>query len=53
MGGEEGGSEGGETGGGGGGGGEVNLEELKVRSASPPKTLHPAAADAYLMFQVG
>ncbi|KAK4313902.1 hypothetical protein Pmani_014784 [Petrolisthes manimaculis] len=33
------------------GGGEVNFEELKVRSASPPKTLHPAAADAYLMFQ--
>lgn len=31
----------------------INLEELKVLSASSPKTLRPAAADAYLMFQVG
>ncbi|XP_066938872.1 protein MON2 homolog isoform X2 [Macrobrachium rosenbergii] len=30
---------------------QMNLEELKVLSASPPKTLRPAAADAYLMFQ--
>ncbi|MPC75352.1 Protein MON2 [Portunus trituberculatus] len=29
----------------------INLEELKVLSANSPKTLHPAAADAYLMFQ--
>ncbi|XP_047499034.1 protein MON2 homolog isoform X3 [Penaeus chinensis] len=29
----------------------VSLEELKVLSSSPPKTLRPAAADAYLMFQ--
>lgn len=31
----------------------INLEELKVLSANSPKTLRPAAADAYLMFQVG
>ena len=30
----------------------MNLEELKVLSANSPKTLCPAAADAYLMFQV-
>lgn len=30
----------------------INLEELKVLSANSPKTLRPAAADAYLMFQV-
>ncbi|XP_069945836.1 protein MON2 homolog isoform X3 [Cherax quadricarinatus] len=29
----------------------VSMEELKVLSANPPKTLRPAAADAYLMFQ--
>uniref|UniRef100_A0A0N7ZAU2 Protein MON2 homolog n=1 Tax=Scylla olivacea TaxID=85551 RepID=A0A0N7ZAU2_SCYOL len=29
----------------------INLEELKVLSANSPKTLRPAAADAYLMFQ--
>lgn len=29
----------------------VNTEELKVLSSSAPKTLRPAAADAYLMFQ--
>ena len=30
----------------------VDVEELKVLSPTPPKTLNPAAADAYLMFQV-
>lgn len=32
---------------------QVNLEELKVPSNVPPKTLRNCAADAYLMFQVG
>lgn len=31
---------------------QVNLEELKVPSNVPPKTLRNCAADAYLMFQV-
>ena len=29
-----------------------DVEELKVLRATPPKTLGPAAADAFLMFQV-
>ena len=30
----------------------IDLEELKVLKPTPPKRLKPAAADAYLMFQV-
>lgn len=31
---------------------EINVEELKIPSSIPPKTLRPCASDAYLMFQV-
>ncbi|RXG68969.1 Protein MON2-like protein [Armadillidium vulgare] len=29
----------------------IDIEELKILKSTPPKTLRPAAADAYLMFQ--
>ncbi|KAH9363344.1 hypothetical protein HPB48_006450 [Haemaphysalis longicornis] len=31
---------------------DVNLEELKAGSRSPPKSLQPCAADAFLLFQM-
>lgn len=30
---------------------DINVEELKVCSAAPPKSLEPCAADAYMLFQ--
>lgn len=30
---------------------DINLEDLKVPSSVPPKSLQPCAADAYLLFQ--
>lgn len=30
---------------------QINVEDFKVPSGTPPKSLPPAAADAYLLFQ--
>ena len=30
----------------------VSIDDLKTSGRVPPKSLHPSAADAYLLFQV-